>query len=246
MDELKELRELVDKRVAPGRTLVPPPTEDEVRRCIEVLLHRQFIYPHQHSLKPVHSILSEADYQGFFRKYFNAMGLEFIHDSRSGMVGLRMPAGIPRHNSNATRLKKDETQVILILRLVFEEIYRDGRQGARGEVEISSDDLLDKLVVVADMEIGETRLAEVLTRFERKGLVEVGDRDPEERVRMITIYPGIEHATPDIFIQRVEDKANELTANAGGADRATAATDDERNGTGELDGVGDTDNSETE
>src|ERR1700737_3353312 len=96
-EHLKEFRELEDvaDTYRPGRGGPEPPDEDGITRCIQVMLARQCIYANQHGLGPSYRVLSTPQYQSFFRKYFAAMGLEFHHDSRSGLVALKVPGGAP-------------------------------------------------------------------------------------------------------------------------------------------------------
>jgi hypothetical protein len=213
LPELKEFRDIVDQQ--PGRGVPLPPTEDELQKAMQALLHRQFIYSHEPRYRGVYKVLSEPSVQSFVRKYVAVLGLEFVDNSRAKMVGVRLPPGSIRFDWQATKLKKDETQVLLTLRIAFEEGYRNAQQGERGEVEITSDELLDKLVVVASSEFQqrEVRFYQILDSFERKGICTVGDLDPQERTRVVTILPGIEYVTPEgAFIQRVEDKSIEVAA----------------------------------
>jgi|AGTN01.1.fsa_nt_gi hypothetical protein len=208
--ELKDLQDLLNKAdtYRPGRGIPEPPTEEEVTRCIQVLMSRQCIYPHQQSLARTYNILACHDYQEFFRRYFAVMGLEFHFDTRSRMVALRFPgADKKRYDWQAQKLKKDETLVLYVLKLAYEEGFRANAMGARGEVEITSDDLIDKLDVVAGVQIDETRLNAILDMLKRKGVVTVGERDPIDRVRPLTILPGIEVACPEAYMQAVADWA---------------------------------------
>ena len=213
--ELKEVTDLVNRRdtYRPGKGIPEPPSEEEITRCIQVMMAHQCIYPHQHNLKSVYRILSYLEYQEFFRKYFRAMGLELFHDTRSGMIALKVISEMTRHPSWSIRLKKDETHVLLALRLIYDEIFADGQQGERGEVETTTDDLVDKLVVIGNVQIAEARLLEILTAYEKKGITALGDRDPVDRVRVLMIYPGVEVVTPQgNYIQYVQDVAAKMTA----------------------------------
>lgn len=226
--ELKDLQDLLNKAdtYRPGRGIPEPPTEEEVTRCIQVLMSRQCIYPHQQSLVRTYNILACNEYQEFFRRYFSAMGLEFHFDTRSRMVALRFPgADKKRYDWQASRLKKDETLVLYVLKLAYEEGFRANTMGARGEVEITTDDLIDKLDVVASAQIEETRLYAILDLFKRKGVVTLGERDPVERVRPLTILPGIEVACPEASMQAVADWAAQKPQAGTTSKMAPEATD---------------------
>jgi len=215
LGELKEFRDLVDLRDEhrSGRGIPEPPTEEELTRCIQVLMSRQCLYPHQQHLARPYTIMATVEYQGFFQKYFAAMGLEFHFDTRSRMVALRFPgADRRRYDWQASRLKRDETLALLALKLAYEEGFRANLMGARGEVEITTNDLVDKLEMIARMPIEEARLNEILNLLKRKGILDLGERDPVERVRPLTILPGIEVAVPESYVQQVSDWVDQLPA----------------------------------
>lgn len=240
-DHLKELRELVDMAdtYRPGRGIPEPPDEETVTRCIQVMLARQCIYPGMHGLGPVYRVLSTPEYQGFFRKYFAATGLEFHHDTKSGMVALKVPGGVPRYDHQAGRLRKDETAVLLALRVVYEEAFRSKQFDELGRAETTTNDIYDKLAVIAGIELDETRLLEILSFFKKKGIVEIGERDPVERVRPLTILPGIEVVVPATYVERVHKACDELQAGsraefAGIGERIAAAGEEGPGGEGEA------------
>ncbi|MGK9169917.1 DUF4194 domain-containing protein [Inquilinus limosus] len=217
LGELKEFRDLVERRddYRPGRGMPEPPTEEEVTRCIQILMSRQCIYPHQHHLARPYNIMATTEYQGFFQKYFAVMGLEFYFDTRSRMVALRFP-GVERrrYDWQASRLKRDETLVLLALKLAYEEGFRANIMGARGEVEITTNDLVDKLEMIARVTLEETRLNDILGLLKRKGVLELGERDPVERVCPLTILSGIEVAVPESYVQQISDWVDQLPAAA--------------------------------
>ncbi|MGE5504318.1 MAG: DUF4194 domain-containing protein [Actinomycetota bacterium] len=212
MAELKDLQDLLDKAdtYRPGRGTPEPPSEEEVTRCIQVLMARQCIYPHQNHLARSYAIMACPDYQEFFRRYFAAMGLEFHFDPRSRMIALRFPGSDrKRYDWQASRLKKDETLVLFTIKLAYEEGFHANRMGTRGEVEITTNDVLDKLDVVAGVQLEEGRMLAILKLLERKGVVQIGELDPVERVRALTILPGIEVACPETHMQAVADWAEQ-------------------------------------
>jgi hypothetical protein len=224
-EELKEFRELVDlaDSYRPGRGVPEPPDEETVTRCIQVMLARQCLYAGMHGLGPYYRVLSTPEYQGFFRKYFAAMGLEFHHDTRSGLVALRVASGAPRFDAQSQRLRKDETAVLLALRVAYEEAFNAKQFDDLGTVATTTDELYDKLAAIGGIEIPETRLLEILATLKRKGIVEIGERDPVERVRPLTILPGIEVAVPPAYIERVRMAAEAAPPAAAKDDAAESA-----------------------
>lgn len=223
-EHLKEFLDLVDKADTwkPGRGIPEPPTEEEITRCIQVMMARQCIYAWQHGIGPSYRILSTPEYQGFFRKYFAAMGNEFVHDTRSGMVALKVPSGIPRYDQRSGRLRKDETAVLLALRIAYDEAFRNKQWNDLGTVDITTDDLFDKLNAIGDVEIEPGRLGDILGFLEGKGIVKQGERDPVDKVTPLTILPGVEIAVTPTYIERVL-MAAEAVPPATAADAAAAS-----------------------
>jgi hypothetical protein len=210
--ELKDLRDLLDKAgtYRPGRGIPEPPDENEVARCIQTMLARQCIYPAQPAFTRLHKIMACPDYQGFFQRYFAAMGLELHHDTKSGMLALKVPSADKRRfDWQHARLKKDETLVLFVLKLSYEEGFQARTMNAEGGVEITTDDLVDKLDAVAKTRIEETRLMAILDMLKRKGMVAVGEFDPVERIRLLTVLPGIEIACPEHYVQLIAEWATQ-------------------------------------
>jgi hypothetical protein len=214
------------------------------------MMARQCIYGGMHGLGSYYRVLSTPEYQGFFRKYFAAMGLEFYHDTRSGMVALKVPGGAPRFDHQSTRLRKDETAVLIALRVAYEEAFRNKQFNDLGTVETTTDELFDKLSAIGGIEIEPPRLLEILTFLKKKGVVEIGERDPVERVSPLIILPGIEVIVPSTYIERVRTAAEVVQSaaksdGAAGACVAPAAPGDrigaEPGGGDDHDGVADAD-----
>lgn len=224
-EHLKEFDALVDMAdtYRHGRGIPEPPDEEGITRCIQVMLARQCIYANMRSIAPSYRILATPEYQDFFRKYFSAMGLEFHHDPRSGLVALRVPGAAPRYDQQSMRLKKDETAVLLALRVAYEEAFRNKQFNDLGTVEATTDDIYDKLTVIGGVEIESARLMDILFFLRKKGIVELGERDPVERVTPLTILPGIEVAVPSTYIECAR-MAAEAVPSAEGVENAAVGT----------------------
>lgn len=208
IEQLKEFREVVEResRQRTARNQQEERTEAAITRCVQIMMSRQCIYPNMHAIGPSYRILAKPENQHFFRRFFTAMGLEFYHDTRSGMIALKVPKdGGSRYDYQSGRLRKDETAVLLALRITYEEAFKNKQYSETGHVETSTDDLYDKLKVVGDMEIDAPRLDAILQLLKRKGVVEIGDKDPVENVTPLTILPGIEVVVPQGYILRIID-----------------------------------------
>lgn len=201
IDELREFKALVDGPKAPPGG-VPRPTEEEVTRCIQVMLARQCIYPDMQTIGPSYRILAAPDYQDFFRKFFAAMDLEIHHDPRTGMVALRVP-GRPRYDWQSARLTKEETAVLAALSVTYEEGHKARNVDQHGRFETTTNEVFDKVNGIAGIEIRESRFVEILEDFQRKGIVRVEGRDPVDRVWQLTILQGVDVAVPEAYRERM-------------------------------------------
>lgn len=205
---LKEFDQLVGMKdtYRAGRGIPEPPSEVDITRCIQIMLARQCIYPTMHGISAYYNILKTVEYQDFFQKYFAAMGYELVHDTRNGMIALKVEPG-PRYDHQASRLKKDETAVLLALRILYEEGFRERKFTASGAIETTTNDVYDRLNVIGGIQLEQTRFIKILEFLKKKGLVVFGDRDPVESVYPLDILPGIELAVPYSYIERVSEAA---------------------------------------
>jgi hypothetical protein len=109
-----------------------------------------------------------------------------------------------RHDAQGERLRKDETLVLLALRLAYEEGLRDHRVSTDGTVECTTDDIADAIRSAARSEPpDEARLIEILRLFARKGALRLGERDRAERVTPLMVMPGITVLSPDAWMDQV-------------------------------------------
>jgi hypothetical protein len=125
-------------------------------------------------------------------------------------------------------LRKDETAVLLAFRLAYEEAFRAKQFNELGAVETTTDELYDKLAIIGGIEIEDARLKEILAFLKRKGVIEIGERDPVERVIPLTILPGIEIVVPSVYVEQVRMAAEAVPpAAAPGAAAALAGEEPE-------------------
>jgi len=125
---------------------------------------------------------------------------------------------------NMARLKKDETIVLLVLRL----LYAEGISSLddRGRVESTTDDIHDRLRSAGEEPPTIKRLIEILKLFQRKGIVRIGENDPEEQLLQLTIMPGVTVLVPDVYVEAVIQwlERQEFEAAEAGADILSADT----------------------
>jgi hypothetical protein len=198
--DLKEFAEIVEGDWPHGANMQKRPTPEELQRCIQLLLTRQCVYASLPNLGRLYDIIKH--YAPFFERYFSAAGYTLKVFGNEQMIALEVPHGQSRYDSVYERLRKDETQVLLIMRLMWEEAI--GRQdiGEGGIVETTTGDLVDRFKTVIQQEPpDENRLMEILRAFSRKGGVKIGVTDRIERVTPITLQPGLQILVPDSFVE---------------------------------------------
>ena len=190
-----------------------PPGEDELIRALQVLLKTQVIYADTPGIGRSYDIARH--YTPFFTDYFACLGYAFAVSHRDQMVFLSVPQDGIRHDMPAERLRKDETLVLLALRLAYEEGLRDHRVSGDGTVECTSDDIAESIRTAARSDPPEeTRLIEILRVFARKGAVRLGERDRAERVTPLTVLPGIAVLSPDAWMEQVKAWAASASSSA--------------------------------
>lgn len=195
---LEPFRAIVDGDEPP-----PPgaraPDETELTRALQVLLKTQVIYSNTPGVGRSYELARH--YAPFFQAYFACLGYAFEISHRDQMVFLRLPPDGVRHDMVAERLRKDETLVLLALRLAYEEGLRDHRVTTDGVVECTTDDIADSLRSAARTEPpDEARLIEILRLFSRRGAVRMGERDRTERITPLAVMPGIAVIAPDAWL----------------------------------------------
>ena len=203
MVELREFSEIVDGEWGETPVGARKPSAEELTRAIQVMITRQVIYASTPGLGGTYEIVSA--YGSFFSRYFGAMGLRFVSSPRDQMVALSVPQGESRYDSVYERLYKDETLVLLAMRLVWEEAVANQDIAEGGVCETTTGDLVDRYKSASQLDPpNEGRLMDILRLFQRRGAVKVGNRDRVERVTPISILPGVVVLAPDTFLDEMK------------------------------------------
>ncbi|MCZ7861463.1 DUF4194 domain-containing protein [Agrobacterium salinitolerans] len=199
MVELREFSQIVDGEWPETPVGAKTPSADELTSAIQVMITRQVIYSHTKGLGGTYEIVKT--YGSFFDRYFKAMGLRFISSPRDQMVALSVPQGETRYDAVYERLTKDETLILLSLRLVWEEAVANQDIAEGGICETTTGDVIDRFKSATQLEPpNEGRLMDILRLFQRRGAVRVGKRDSVERVTPLSILPGVVVLAPDTFL----------------------------------------------
>ena len=198
--ETDEFRDIVDGDWAGGHIAGRRPSAEEMTRSLQVLITRQCIYAHTPGLGRTYDLVRA--YPTFYERYFGALGYRLEISARDQMVALVVPGDEARYDGMFERLRKDETIVLLALRLLWEEAMRAHEIGDAGVVETTTDALVDRIESATQgSPPDEVRLLEILRRFQRNGAVRLGERDRVGRVSPLTILPGIAILVPDSYVE---------------------------------------------
>ncbi|MCJ2045173.1 DUF4194 domain-containing protein [Methylobacterium sp. J-078] len=198
---LEPFRAIVDGEEPP-----PPgaraPSEEELTRALQVLLKSQCVYAGTPGIGRSYELARH--YAPFFQAYFGCLGYRFEVAHRDQMVCLRVPLDGIRHDAQGERLRKDETLVLLSLRLAYEEGLRAHQVTTEGVVECTTDDIAESIRTVTRSDPpDEQRLIDILRLFARKGALRLGERDKVEKITPLMVLPGITVLSPDTWMDQV-------------------------------------------
>lgn len=200
MKDIAELKQILDGEWPEGAVQGKKPSEEEMTRALQALLTRQCIYSSTPSLGRTYEIIRA--YASFFERYFAALGYRLMVSPRDQMVALSVPQGEARYDAIYERLRKDETIVLLGLRLLWEEAISNQNVGDGGIVETTTGELIDKIRAVTQSEPPEeARLLDIMRVFQRHGVVRTGMRDRIEKVSPLSILPGVAIVVPDGYLE---------------------------------------------
>lgn len=196
--EITEFAQIVDGDW-PHPTTGRKPNEAELRGALQALLTRQCIYSSTPGLARAYDIIKQ--YSPFFSAYYGALGYNLVVSPRDQMVALQVPAGESRYDSVYERLRKDETLVLLAMRLMWGEAISSQDIGDGGIFETTTSELFDRLKTITQQNPpSEARLDDILRMFARHGAVKVGEKDRIEKVSPMTILPGVSVLVPDSYV----------------------------------------------
>lgn len=156
--------------------------------------------------------LREADIEDYyfitghltlFQAYFYLMNNELIYDTTNKVVVLQN-----KENYNRLNLKLNESIVLLILRLLYDELMRD--ISLNDKIIIRLEDIHDKLFAsgLKERRICKTELRQILALFKRYNLVDILDYDFNDDLSRICLYPSILYAVSTEDINKVCNKLN--------------------------------------
>jgi hypothetical protein len=159
---------------------------EELRGVASRLLREQFLYQFESRDKSAYA--TARTHFSYFEKLFDALGWTLHRDDQLGYIG-----AVPGEHSGFTPIKVDETVVLLVLALMFEEAVERHEAGPEGVT------VTGKAIAVAHGAAGrdapmQTRMKQILQVFQRRGFVVCDLDGPLDEV-MVTIRGTIRLVT---------------------------------------------------
>jgi hypothetical protein len=198
---------------------------DDVRRAANVLLRRQFLFAGDRGSAQFYTTLTAGRYQNYFAALFDALGYRYWHNGTEQWVGI-----LPDPTLDVLpRMKLDHTITLLLLALSWQSGINQGDVEQRACVPVSFNELFEKYRDIAGRsrksDLKENRMMEVLKDFQYRGLVDIGDYDPELDDVPIMIRPMVPQLVDGHALDKLEAFAADMEGALDLSETATAATE---------------------
>ncbi|ACJ00837.1 DUF4194 domain-containing protein [Rhodospirillum centenum] len=178
------LKDLVDIEVRFGDRVV-----DDVRQVANQLLQRQFLFAGDRGTTHAYEIVTGPRFRSYFTALFDALGYQLRISETEQWVGLLPDPELDLF----PKMRMDKTIVLLILALAWQDAANRGAAEARAVVKTTLNEVLERYRDIAGRNRKEAlisaRFEDALREFHRRGLVWLGDWDPEAADREIEIRP---------------------------------------------------------
>jgi hypothetical protein len=130
---LRDLSKLIDDEDSDGGD--GDQLQKELRQAAQQLWRAQFIYENDWGMKTSYEVLRR--HMGYFENLFDALGYRVVGRPNDGYVGL-VATDLPPRQS----MKLDESLLLLVMRLYYEEAFTRFEAKEFGEVEVDSEQIL--------------------------------------------------------------------------------------------------------
>lgn len=176
-------------------------TTDDFRAAAAALLYRQFIHADDHGYRQHYTIITR--HVPYFESLFDAINRHFICNLDFGYVGT-----LPRDEAQSTtflRLRKDESLVLLCLRVLYEEGVKDFRV-SNGAVSADSGVVAARYEALTKQEKPPfVRMKDILRLFARYGILKENADESESRNMVVRIRPTVRLITTDAYLRQLEE-----------------------------------------
>lgn len=149
-------------------------------------------------------------FKNFFDEYLNIINYELIIDRDRGAIQL-----VTKENQNVLKLKKDESLILLILRILYHQHLVE--TSINDNVIITTDEIHQKYdTLELKKKINKTDLVSILRMYRRYNLIEPLGDITQSGTRII-VYPTILMAISTNNINDVLDVINRISSKEGSA-----------------------------
>lgn len=222
---LTEMAEFEEKVAAAKGQAAADRAVDTLRRALNVLLDRQFIYNGDRGMAHLYEALLRADVRQLVEGVLDAFGYSLVMETTDQWVGV-----VPNEEGefHGARLRIDETIILLLLGMIWQEGMNTGISEDRATVPTTSEEVFTRHAAILGRErIPRTRFQEILQEFKRRALVEIGEEDPETRDVILRIRSTIRLVSGEAQLQHLERFARESDRRLDSLDREAARAEAE-------------------
>jgi hypothetical protein len=192
--------------------------ERELRAAAQLLWRSQFLYDSDWGAKTAYELIRR--HKGYFESLFEALGYRLVGHPIDRFIGL-IAIGLPPRQS----LKLDESLLLLVMRLYYEEALKRFEANEVGEVEVESETILEVYEERTRRErplIGRVR--EILNTFRQRGLVRLEDHD-DRRSFTLFLHPALPLVVSVETLAALEKQGKASTVDSDAAPAPEAADD---------------------
>lgn len=207
---LRDLEKLIDECDGDGERL-----EVELRQAAQTLWRVQFLYQNDFGSK-VHYDLILA-HRAYFENLFAALGYRIVggrpNDRFLGLLATDPPA--------RQTMKLDESLLLLVLRLYYEEAFKRYEINDNGEIEVDGETILQVYEErTRRTRPPVTRVHDILTTFKQRGLIRIEEQGDSRR---FTLF--LRPALPMVVAEDTLASLEEYLSQAHGAQESPSAAD---------------------
>jgi hypothetical protein len=163
---LRDLQKLIDEADASGGD--GEQIEVELRQAAQQLWRMQFLYQNDWGSKGVYELIQQ--HKSYFENLFDAMGYRIVGGRPADRFLGLLASGAPSRQV----MKLDESLLLLVLRLYYEEAFKRYEISDDAEIEVESETILQ---IYEDRTHRArppvSRVHEILNLFKQRGLVRI-------------------------------------------------------------------------
>lgn len=203
---LRDLQRIIDECDSSGGN--GERLEVELRQAAQHLWRAQFLYQGDFGSKGSYDLVLQ--HRAYFENLFEALGYRIVggrpNDHFLGLLAIELP---PRQT-----MKLDESLLLLVLRLYYEEAFKRYEINDSGEIEVEGETVLQVYEErTRRIRPPVTRVHEILTAFRQRGLLRIEDKGDS---RNFTLF--LRPALPIVIAEDALASLDEFVARSTGAE----------------------------